>query len=138
MSLSSRQSKDVKYIAPRLRPRIHPHIHAALQNKDMLFDLVEEYGSPLNLVFPQNIHDNIAEFQSAYKKSYAGRIYFTSKPCKSLALYREASGQDIGIDVSSAGRWMPPYHVVGGRTGSAQPDRKTNLPVLGFEKTVCF
>jgi diaminopimelate decarboxylase len=130
MSLSSRQSKDVKYIAPRLRPRIHPHIHAFLQNKDMLFDLVEEYGSPLNLVFPQNIHDNIAEFQSAYKKNHMrGRIYFTSKPCKSLALYREASGQDIGIDVSSAGSLDAAISCGWGadRIGATGPKNKTYL-----------
>ncbi len=89
---------------PRLRPRVHPQISALLQQEELLFSLVERFGSPLNLTFPQNIHENIADFQDAYKKHrLRGRIYYTSKPCKSLALIREAKSADIGIDVSSAG-----------------------------------
>jgi diaminopimelate decarboxylase len=93
-------------IAPvfRLRPRIHPRISSLLERKDILFSLIETFGSPLNIVFPGNIHENIRDFQDAYKKHrLQGRIYFSSKPCKSRALMREASGTDIGIDVSSPG-----------------------------------
>lgn len=89
---------------PRVRPRIHPRIQDLLKNKDLLFKLMEEYGSPLNLIFPQNIHENVQGFQDAYKKHHLrGRIYYTSKPCKALSLFREAQSADIGIDVSSAG-----------------------------------
>lgn len=88
----------------RVRPRIHSRIRSLLQNKALIFELMEKHGSPLNLVFPQNIHENINDFQAAYKKHrLRGRIYFTSKPCKALSLFREAEGADIGIDVSSAG-----------------------------------
>lgn len=89
---------------PCLKPRIHPRIRSLMQEKSLLFDLMERYGSPLNLVFPQNIHDNIRDFQEAYRKNHLrGRIYFSSKPCKSLSLFKEASNAEIGIDVSSAG-----------------------------------
>lgn len=88
---------------PRLRPRIHPRIRSGLTQKALIFDLAGQFGSPLNLIFPQNMRENIAEFQAVYKKHrQRGRIYFTSKPCKSLALYREAAGEDVGIDISSA------------------------------------
>lgn len=88
---------------PRLRPRLHSRIRDFLDNKPLLFELVEKFGSPLNLVFPQNMEANLKTFQDAYKKhNMRGTIYFTGKPCKSLALYREAAGYEIGMDVSSA------------------------------------
>jgi diaminopimelate decarboxylase len=94
---------DVDFV-PRLRPRIHSRIRSFLEQKSLLFALVEQFRSPLNLIFPQNMQENISEFQAVYKKNHLrGRIYFTSKPCKSLALYREAAGEDVGIDISSAG-----------------------------------
>ncbi len=89
--------------AQRLPPRIHPRIQHLLQDKELLFSLVERYSSPLNLVFPQNIQGNIDDFQRTYRKHrLRGKVYFTSKPCKSSSLIRAASGAGIGIDVSSA------------------------------------
>lgn len=89
---------------PRLRPCIHPRIQELLKKPDMIFSLTDKFGSPLNLIFPQNIRDNVHAFQGIYKKySLRGRIYFTSKPCKSRALFEDAKSEDIGIDVSSAG-----------------------------------
>jgi len=88
---------------PRLRPRIHESVRECLEDKKLIFDLVDRYGSPLNLVFPQNLKGNIEDFQSVYKKHrLRGRIYYVTKPCKSIALLREAKGYDVGVDVSSA------------------------------------
>lgn len=87
---------------PRLRPRIHSLIRACLSNRDFVFDLIDRYGSPLNLIFPQNLEGNIADFQAVYKKHrLRGRIYYVTKPCKSHALLREAKTHDVGVDVSS-------------------------------------
>ncbi len=115
---------------PRVRPRIHPRIQTLLQNKDLIFDLADQFGSPLNLVFPQNIHENIKTYQDAYKKNrLRGKIYFTSKPCKSLSLFREAAGSDIGIDVSSA-RSLQAVMACGwenDRIGATGPKNKTYI-----------
>jgi hypothetical protein len=114
-------------VKPRVLPRIHPRIQRLLEQKDLLLSLVDGVGSPLNVIFPQNIEDNIKSFQDAYKKNHLrgvfiipanlanqmrfcvmpvyflsgwmshpliplrGRIYYTSKPCKSNALLRHAS-----------------------------------------------
>ena len=87
---------------PRLRPRVHPLIRDALAQKDFILDLVERHGSPLNLVFPQNLEGNISDFQSVFKKErLRGRIYYVTKPCKSFALMRAARKYDVGVDVSS-------------------------------------
>jgi diaminopimelate decarboxylase len=87
---------------PHLRPKIHPVIGEFLAQHALAHDLVSGFGSPLNVVFPENIDENIRSFQDAYKKNHMrGRIYFTSKPCKSKSIVRRASIADIGIDVSS-------------------------------------
>lgn len=88
--------------ATGLRPRIHPVIQNFLAQPELLHSLCAGFGSPLNVMFPENIDDNIRSFEAAYKKNHMrGRIYFTSKPCKSQALIRRASLSSVGIDVSS-------------------------------------
>ncbi|MFN3828392.1 MAG: pyridoxal-dependent decarboxylase [Micavibrio sp.] len=87
---------------PRLHPRIHPSIRSFLDQPELLHNLCDGFGSPLNIMFPENIDENIQSFEATYKKNHMrGRIYFTSKPCKSRALVRRASIFCIGIDVSS-------------------------------------
>lgn len=88
---------------PRLHPRIHKNIRECLQDNDFIFNLVDSYGSPLNLIFPENLQENIVDFQSVYKKHrLRGCIYYVTKPCKSLALLQEAGRHNVGVDVSSA------------------------------------
>lgn len=88
----------------RLRPRIHPQISDFLTEEKLIISLVNAVGSPLNLIFPENIDENISSFQDVYKKNHLrGTIYFSSKPCKSRSIMRHASLHDIGIDVSSEG-----------------------------------
>lgn len=85
-----------------LRPHVHPLIQDFLAKPELLHNLCDGFGSPLNIMFPQNIDENIRSFEAAYKKNHMrGRIYFTSKPCKSKSLVRRASLSPIGIDVSS-------------------------------------
>jgi len=87
---------------PRVTPRLHPLVRDCLDQKDFLFDLVDRFGSPLNIVFPQVLDGNVAGFQDIYKKyRLRGRIYYVTKPCKSLALMAQAKNHEIGIDVSS-------------------------------------
>lgn len=87
-----------------LKPKLHDRIARFLQNKDQIFNLTDAIGSPLNLIFPQIIDENIKAFQDVYKKHHlSGRIYVSTKPNKSFAALRQASLHNVGIDVSSAG-----------------------------------
>ncbi len=96
----------------RLPPRVHPAIRDFLNDKALVHQLVEGLGSPLNVMFPDHVDDNIRDFQAVYKKhALRGTIYFTSKPCKSRAIVRRASLHDIGADVSSVGSLQ---HVMAG------------------------
>jgi len=75
-----------------------------LRKPILVYDLLNGFGSPLNVIFPDAIEENIKSFENVYKKHLLrGRIYFTSKPCKSKALARKASLFNIGADVSSSG-----------------------------------
>lgn len=102
----------------RLRPLIHPAISRFLGNRQLVRQLAGGFGSPLNIVFPDRIEENIRSFEEVYKKHMLkGRIYFTSKPCKSKALIRKASLYNVGADVSSSGSLD---HVL---SGGFSPDR---------------
>lgn len=91
-------------VGPSVRPRIHARAKDFLKNKDLIFSLIEQYGSPLNIVFPQNLDDNIRDFEAVYAKHrLKGRKYYVTKPCKARSLMREAKQYDLGIDVSSSG-----------------------------------
>ena len=84
-----------------LPPIINPITQAFLdQEQQTVFDLVDAFGSPMNLIFPQVIDQNIKAFKEVYKKNnLAGQIYFTSKPNKSLSIMRQVSMNDVNIDV---------------------------------------
>ncbi|MGE4312913.1 MAG: pyridoxal-dependent decarboxylase [Pseudobdellovibrionaceae bacterium] len=86
-----------------LPAKIHPAIEGFLNaNQDTIFNLADAFGSPLNIMFPQVISENIAAFQNIYKKhGITGRVFFTSKPNKSQAVIRQAAMQDVNVDVSS-------------------------------------
>lgn len=89
---------------PRVEAAIHPTIKRFLENKDMLLSLVDGMGSPLNIIFPDHIVDNINGFEKIYKDRHLrGHIFYTSKPNKSLALKRRATTTQAGLDVSSLG-----------------------------------
>lgn len=103
--MSSVQSKtDLSTKPIALKAKIDDRISRFLKEKEQIFDLVSALGSPLNIMFPQIIEDNIASFKSVYKKyNIDGRIYVSTKPNKSLSVLRQASLHDVGIDVSSVG-----------------------------------
>jgi diaminopimelate decarboxylase len=88
-----------------LPAKIDPLIDDVLnQEQQMIFDLVDAFGSPLNLIFPQIIRKNIDKFQSVYNQNHLqGKIYFTSKPNKSQSIIKQACLLNVNIDVSSAG-----------------------------------
>lgn len=86
-----------------LRPRVHDRITRFLNEKDRIFELVDAFGSPLNLIFPQMIEENLTAFRKAYTDhNLSGRIYMSTKPNKAYSPIRQAALQpDAGIDVSS-------------------------------------
>lgn len=85
-----------------LPPYIGDPIANALKNKDVLFDGVAEYGSPLNVLFPENFGENVAGFQEVLENhDVESRIFFAQKPNKSPVFAKEAAKTSIGVDVAS-------------------------------------
>lgn len=67
-----------------------------------LIDLADKYGSPLNIVWPQMLKQNVQAFRKvlqAHQVRHA--IYYGAKVNKSQALVRAAVEAGIGVDVSS-------------------------------------
>ena len=101
-SVNKSVNNNAKNKPLQLRPRIHSRIENYLKNEQDILDLVDAFGSPLNLIFPQIIEENIRSFTDIYEKhNLKGRVYFTTKPNKSNAIIKQATHENVGVDVSS-------------------------------------
>ncbi|WP_432219395.1 Y4yA family PLP-dependent enzyme [Pseudomonas kribbensis] len=86
-----------------LKPLIDPVIADLLKRSpEKLVELVNQHGSPLNLVWPHAFEANVQALQSVLKQhevDYA--IFYGAKANKSQCLLAAASASGIGTDVSS-------------------------------------
>jgi diaminopimelate decarboxylase len=79
-------------------------VQALLARKDLLRDLVDQYGTPLNVVFPQVFKENATLFQQTLNRySLRSRIFYAHKTNQSSSLVRAAADAGIDIDVASDG-----------------------------------
>lgn len=86
----------------KLTPVISEPVRRFLSDKTLLFDVLDGLGSPLNVLFPDNLRPNIHHFKDAFvKNGVNGRILFAHKCNQSDSLIRQLSIEDSGIDVSS-------------------------------------
>ncbi len=87
---------------PRLKARMSESVRRFLAQPALVRSLVNGHGSPLNVMFPKQIRENIDSFNAVFTKhKLAGKVFFTTKPNKSLAVKREAALAPILADVSS-------------------------------------
>ncbi|WP_018546212.1 Y4yA family PLP-dependent enzyme [Streptomyces sp. LaPpAH-108] len=90
-----------------LRPRVEPPLGALLDDGPFLHSLVAALGSPLNVLLPQTIAENLARFRAVYRSHHlTGRVFFAHKANRSSALVRRLAAEDpaaVGIDVASLG-----------------------------------
>ncbi|WP_212908877.1 alanine racemase [Streptomyces sp. TS71-3] len=88
------------YLEPRLGPRLRSLLTAA----DVLHGLTGALGSPLNVVVPDQIAENLGEFRAVYAAHHlAGQVFLAHKANRSHALLRRLAGTDAGVDVASLG-----------------------------------
>jgi diaminopimelate decarboxylase len=82
--------------------------------------LTDALGSPLNLVVPDQIAENLERFRSVYRKHHlSGQVFFAHKANRSSALLRRLAATDAGVDVASLGELQ---HALG---AGFTPDRIT-------------
>ena len=87
-----------------LTPRIDPVMRSVLDDGDLLRQLVDGLGSPLNVVLPERVAANVEAFRAVHRRHrLRGRIYFAHKANRSAALLRELAATEAGVDVASLG-----------------------------------
>ncbi|WP_329061849.1 alanine racemase [Streptomyces sp. NBC_01429] len=87
-----------------LEPRVEPRPAALLRADGFTHDLVDALGSPLNIVLPDQIADNLDRFRATYRgHQLGGQVYFAHKANRSSALLRRLAATDAGVDVASLG-----------------------------------
>jgi diaminopimelate decarboxylase len=87
-----------------LPPRIHPLVRSFLGREEMLAALLQRWGSPLNVVFPEAFRANVAAFRGVLDSAGLGyRICYAHKASQARAFVRAALAEGTGIDVASPG-----------------------------------
>lgn len=99
-----------------LEPRLEQPLASLLESAAFLHTLVDALGSPLNVVLPERIAENVERFRSVYRRhSLAGQVYFAHKANRSSALVRRLAMTDAAIDVASLGELQ---HALGAGFGA--------------------
>ncbi|MBD9726870.1 Y4yA family PLP-dependent enzyme [Streptomyces caniscabiei] len=85
-----------------LEPRLAPPTAALLESAPLLHTLVDALGSPLNIVLPDRIADNLRQFRSVFDRHrLGGQIYFAHKANRSSSLVRRLTTTDASLDAAS-------------------------------------
>lgn len=93
--------------AAPLKPMLDATIARLVEaSPDLLVQLVERYGSPLHLVWPQNLVRNVEAFRAVLNAhGLRHQIFYGAKVNKSQALVCAAVKAGAGVDVSSIHEW---------------------------------
>lgn len=85
-----------------LRPRKSALVDKLLSRQELLRKLTLACGSPLNLLLPDQLSENLAGFRDVVKNhGLAGRIFFAHKSNQSASLIRQMAASDLNCDVAS-------------------------------------
>lgn len=102
MPLESQERAGKASESLKLTPRLHPAVGRLLECRSTLFDLTKALGSPLNIILPELVRQNLESFQDVFDKhGIKGRILFAHKSNQSDSIVRQLSLLDAGLDVSS-------------------------------------
>ncbi|SFC92707.1 Y4yA family PLP-dependent enzyme [Streptomyces aidingensis] len=101
-----------------LEPALGDRLLSLLRTPGLLHLLTGALGSPLNVLVPDQIAENLARFRSVYRRHrLSGQIFLAHKANRSSALLRRLAATDAGVDVASLGELR---HALGAGFG---PDR---------------
>ncbi|SDM69498.1 Y4yA family PLP-dependent enzyme [Kriegella aquimaris] len=86
----------------QLTPITSTWMHQFMGNSELVEELVEKYGSPINVHHIPSFHKNIMEYQEVFENfEVNGQIYFARKANKSQILVKSAIEFGIGVDTAS-------------------------------------
>ncbi|MGW0990773.1 alanine racemase [Streptomyces sp. NPDC002486] len=87
-----------------LEPRLEPRLRSLTAARGTLHSLVDALGSPLHVVVPDQIAENLERFRSVYRAHHlSGQVFYAHKANRSSALLRRLAATDAGVDVASLG-----------------------------------
>lgn len=87
-----------------LQPQLGDRLQSLLRSPGFLHMLTDALGSPLNVLVPDQITENLERFRSVYRKHHlSGQVFFAHKANRSSALLRRLAATDAGVDVASLG-----------------------------------
>ncbi len=88
---------------PALTPMLDSRIEQLLARRPRLIgELLDQYGSPLHLLWPQIFSDNVARFRAALDgRQLRYELFYGAKANKSQAFIAAAAQAGTGVDVSS-------------------------------------
>lgn len=85
-----------------LEPRLAPRLMSLLASGDFLHPLVDGLGTPLNVVLPEQVAENVRRFHSVFRRHHLrGAVHFAHKANRSSALVRRLASTDASLDVAS-------------------------------------
>lgn len=103
-----------------LEPRLESRLRSLVNSPELLHTLTDALGSPLNVLVPDQLADNLARFRSVYGTHHlCGQVFLAHKANRSSALLRRLAATDAGVDVASLGELQ---HALG---AGLTPDRIT-------------
>lgn len=85
-----------------LDARLSAQTTSLIERPDRLHELVRALGSPLNIVFPARVTENVDGFTDVLRSHHLrGRVLFAHKSNQSSSFVRELTSSTGGIDVAS-------------------------------------
>lgn len=141
MALASQQQAiETQNVPYRLRPKMHRIVREALDQKDLMFSLMEKYGSPLNIIFPQIFREKYELFDQMLSGEHLDyRLYYTCKPNRSNALLREAADLGAYVDVSSHGEFQAALEagIPAEKFSATGPKNKAYMNIIVQHQSMC-
>jgi diaminopimelate decarboxylase len=116
----------------RLSPIVHPQISGLLKDHSSeLYKLIDLFGSPLHIVFPEIMQDTIKHYRQILDDEgmQNGKIYFAAKANKADAFLSTSTAAGIGVDVSSTQEFMAALNA-GIQGNNISVSGPTKLPAL--------
>jgi diaminopimelate decarboxylase len=85
-----------------LRPKIHASVARFLADSALPRQLTRALGSPLNVLFPDLLRENLAAYRAVLAKhQVTGRIFFAHKTTLSDSIVRQLAVEQVNLDVAS-------------------------------------
>jgi diaminopimelate decarboxylase len=124
----------------QLTPVLAANVEHFLHSCSEIAWLADTFGSPVNLLFPESITNNVKGFFDVFERyALQGNVYYAHKPNKSQALVKQAYASGMHIDVASKEELLDALEAgfSGAMIGATGPKNKAFL-LLAIQQRCCI